>query len=46
LKIDLTTSRLYNQQLIKPDFEKAANLVKYFGAIQTQDYTHAKWAAG
>ena len=39
-------SRLKNQQISKPDFTSAVNLVQWMGAVQAQDYSMAKWAIG
>ena len=38
--------RLFNQQLLDPQFTHAAELVKWIGAMQAQDYTMCKWAVG
>lgn len=43
---DLTTLRLQNQHLTKPEFTHPADVVKYLGAVQSQDYSGAKWALG
>jgi hypothetical protein len=43
---DLTTLRLQNQHLTKPEFNSPADIVKYLGAVQSQDYSGAKWALG
>jgi hypothetical protein len=43
---DLTTLRLQNQHLTKPEFTDPADVVKYLGAVQSQDYNGAKWALG
>jgi len=42
----IKTLRLFNQQLISPQFNDVKSLVKYLGAIQAQDYNMAKWALG
>ncbi len=43
---DLTALRLQNQHLAKPEFTNPSDVVKYLGAVQSQDYTGAKWALG
>jgi hypothetical protein len=43
---DLAKLRLQNQHLIKPEFTNPADVVKYLGAVQSQDYSGAKWALG
>lgn len=42
----ITALRLQNQHLATPVYKNPADLVKYMGAIQAQDYTGAKWAIG
>jgi hypothetical protein len=44
--LNLTTLRLQNQHLANPVFTNPADVVKYLGAVQSQDYTGAKWALG
>lgn len=41
---DLPKLRLYNQKLTQNKSEKPEDVVKYLGAIQSQDYFGAKWA--
>jgi len=41
---DIIALRLHNQELLKPSFTKPADLVRWLGAVQSQDYTGAKWA--
>jgi len=43
---DVARQRLHNQQLSSPDFTKPADVVKWLGAVQAQDYYGAKWALG
>lgn len=38
--------RIINQQIAKPKFEKAKDLVSWMGAMQAQDYPMVKWALG
>ncbi len=41
---DIPMQRLYNQHLLGPKFETAAEVVAHLGAVQAQDYAGAKWA--
>jgi hypothetical protein len=43
---DITTHRLISQQITGSHFSKPAELVKWMGCIQAQDYPAAKWAIG
>ncbi|HJP62059.1 MAG TPA: winged helix DNA-binding domain-containing protein [Mucilaginibacter sp.] len=45
-KLNLTQLRLQNQHLAQPPFTKPAEIVKWLGAVQAQDYNGAKWALG
>lgn len=38
--------RLYNQGLVERQFQTPREVVKWFGAVQAQDYPAAKWALG
>ncbi|MDR2065377.1 MAG: winged helix DNA-binding domain-containing protein [Prevotellaceae bacterium] len=40
------TIRTISQQLVKPAFENAKDVVSWMGAIQAQDYNMCKWAIG
>jgi hypothetical protein len=42
----ITDLRLRHQQLTKTRFQHAGDLVKWFGAVQAQDYLAALWALG
>jgi hypothetical protein len=42
--MDTLHQRLQHQQISKPLFEQPDELVKWFGAMQAQDYAAAKWA--
>jgi hypothetical protein len=42
----LLSERLSNQRLTRTAFRKAADVVAWFGAVQSQDYAGAKWALG
>src|ERR1051325_3107783 len=41
---DLVAQRLHNQKLSAPDFRKPLEVVRWFGAVQSQDFEAAKWA--
>ncbi len=43
---DIIAARLTNEQLNSTKFETAAELVSWFGAVQSQDFQGAKWALG
>ncbi|HYV09949.1 MAG TPA: winged helix DNA-binding domain-containing protein [Pyrinomonadaceae bacterium] len=43
-KADLVSQRLHNQRLSAPDFRKAVDVVRWFGAVQAQEFEAAKWA--
>jgi hypothetical protein len=43
---DIARSRIINQQLHDTRFKTVSELIKWFGAIQAQEYAHAKWALG
>ncbi len=43
---DIASLRLQTQQLNGSTFKKAADLVKWFGAIQGQEYAQSKWGIG
>jgi hypothetical protein len=45
-ELDIPSLRLRNQHLLQPQFSKPAEIVKWLGAVQAQDYTGAKWALG
>ena len=42
----IPSSRLRNQYLSKPFAGTAADLVSWFGAVQAQEYEHARWGIG
>lgn len=46
IKSDIPAIRLLNQQLTQTKFKTPKDLVKYLGAVQSQDFTGAKWALG
>lgn len=43
-RLDLVSQRLHNQKLSSPDFRKPVDVVRWFGAVQAQDFEAAKWA--
>jgi hypothetical protein len=43
---EIAQLRLRNQHLVSPKFTKPADVVKWFGAMQAQDYAGAKWTVG
>jgi hypothetical protein len=42
----ITDQRLYQQGLSNPRFQSPAEVVRWLGAVQAQDYAGAKWALG
>jgi hypothetical protein len=43
-RVDLVSQRLHNQKLSAPEFRKPVDVVRWFGAVQSQDFEAAKWA--
>jgi hypothetical protein len=43
-RVDLLAQRLHNQKLSSPDCRKPVEVVRWFGAVQSQDFEAAKWA--
>src|SRR4026207_981688 len=43
-RVGLVSHRLHNQKLSAPNFRKAVEVVRWFGAVQSQDFEAAKWA--
>lgn len=43
-KSDVISERLHNQRLSSPGFRKPADVVRWLGAVQAQDFHAAKWA--
>lgn len=43
---DISLLRLQRQHILKPDFKNPEDVVKWFGAVQAQDYFGALWAVG
>lgn len=44
--MNIIQRRLYNQYLTHRTFETPADVVSWLGAVQAQEYAHAKWALG
>jgi hypothetical protein len=44
--LDIAHQRFHNQHISQQICEKPADLVKWLGAVQAQDYAAAKWAVG
>lgn len=44
--LKIAQQRLYNQHLTRAGFETPGEVVKWFGAVQAQEYALAKWALG
>jgi len=44
MSLDIAYTRLHNQQISNHLFDKPADIVSWFGAIQAQDFAAAKWA--
>jgi len=40
----LVSQRLHNQRLSSPEFTRPADVVRWLGAVQAQDFAAAKWA--
>ena len=43
-RLDIANHRLHNQRLIGSPFETPEDVVRFLGAVQSQDYAGAKWA--
>lgn len=46
MTLDLPLYRLHNQHLIQDKFDRAEDVVRSLGAVQSQDFGGAKWALG
>jgi DNA glycosylase AlkZ-like len=44
--LDIAHQRLHNQHITQRAFEKPGDVVRWFGAVQAQDYRGALWAVG
>ena len=42
--LDIIAQRLHNQKLSSSEFKKPAEVVRWLGAVQAQDFEGAKWA--
>jgi hypothetical protein len=43
---DIPHARLHHQRLTSPRFKEPADVVRWLGAVQAQEYAPAKWAIG
>lgn len=43
---DVAQARLRNERLTGPGFSRPVDVVRWLGAVQSQDYAGAKWAVG
>src|SRR5687768_13076924 len=43
---DIPHARLYNQHITHPSFKDPADIVRWLGAVQAQDYLGSLWAMG
>lgn len=43
---EIALLRLKNQQITRPGFKTAAEVVRWLGAVQAQDYNMSEWAVG
>lgn len=46
MTVAVADRRLQNHRLTRTGFRQAADVVAWFGAMQAQEYAHAKWAIG
>lgn len=46
MKYSIPHIRLINHRLVEPEFKSPEEVVAWLGAMQSQDYTMAKWAVG
>src|SRR6266545_1542507 len=46
MTLDITSYRLHNQRLSQTNLTNPAEVVNWLGAVQSQDFTGAKWAIG
>ena len=42
--VELVSQRLHNQRLSAPGFRQPVEVVRWFGAVQSQDFEAARWA--
>ena len=45
-RVDIVPKRLSNHRLVRAEMRTPAEVVRWFGAVQAQDYPAAKWALG
>lgn len=43
---DIASQRLYNQHIAGEKFQQPEDVVRWMGALQAQEYSHALWAIG
>jgi hypothetical protein len=46
MTLDIVRHRLHNQLLSQTEYTRPGQIVEWLGAVQSQDYTGAKWALG
>lgn len=46
MRLDVTAVRLRNQRLVPPAFHDPVDIVRWLGAVQSQDFPSAKWGLG
>src|SRR5512138_2302350 len=46
MALDIASYRLHNQRLLQTDLTSPAEVVRWLGAVQSQDFAGAKWAIG
>jgi winged helix DNA-binding protein len=46
VKIDIVRQRLWNQRLASTEFQQPDEVVAWLGAVQSQDFSGAKWGVG
>src|SRR5207237_6559079 len=44
--LDIAHQRLHTQHLVGPPLQKPEDVVRWLGAVQSQDYPAAQWALG
>ncbi len=44
--MEISSQRLYNQGLAGTSFDRPADVVRWLGAVQAQDYLGSLWALG
>lgn len=46
MNLNIPLYRLHNQRLLQTDFSQPVDVVRWLGAVQSQDYAGGKWALG